>query len=192
MKTPIANIIVLLLVLIILPFSTQAQDAQSSHSVKVEIPELGILNVIGPQHLDINLSECVEFLEPGQNIVYNICEGQECEVWVNYTSIKGSGPNSLKAITIEMQGNLPKGIHLIANVDNPAGQSEGATGTSVAMEGLHITPTPQNVIEGIGTGWTGVGAGNGVLVNYGLEIHPDAEAMQGNYAVDITYTMKNI
>jgi hypothetical protein len=192
MKTPFANIIVLLLVLVSLPLSTQAQESQSSHSVRVEIPELGILNVIGPQHLDINLSECLEGLEPGQNIVYNICEGQECEVWLNYTSIKGSGANSLKAITIEMQGNLPNGIHLIANVNNPAGQSTGATGASVATEGLHITQTPQNVIEGIGTGWTGVGAGNGVFVNYGLEIHPDAEAMEGNYAVDITYTMKNI
>jgi len=160
--------------------------------VRIEIPELGILNIIGPQHLDINLSQCLEGLAPGQNVVYSICEGKECEVWLNYTSIKGSGTSSLKAITIEMQGNLPNGIHLIANVYKPAGQSTGATGTSLATEGLHITPTPQNVTEGIGTGWTGVGVGNGVFVNYGLGIHPDAEAMEGNYAVDITYTMKNI
>jgi len=192
MKTPIVYMI--LLSSLILTASLAAQNSNmGSHSVNVSIPEVGILNVVGSEDLIISLADCIDRLEPGEHIVNNICvEHNSCDVWLNYTSIKGSGPNAMKAITIEMIGDLPQGVQLLATVDQPTGNGKGAIGNSIATNGIPVTQTPQNIIENIGTGWTGVGEGNGVFVSYGLNISPEIQATEDLVELDIVYTMKNI
>lgn len=95
-------------------------------------------------------------------------------LWLNYSSIKtATGADMTRNVQVSLSAVVP-GVDIKLTAAAQAGSGAGTLGTPAAQ--LILSATPQTIISGIGSAYTGTGTGNGHNLTYDLA--PSA----GNYA----------
>ncbi len=180
---------------------TMAQDNndtnEASHQVKITVPTVALVDVEGAdgEASIITLSPSVDNLEAGEAV--NFGSATDNSLWLNYTSIVGAnGPNqNTRKVSAELtgSGSLPDGVNLLLTVGAAStGTGNGKLGQSAATD-LILTGSPQDVVTGIGTCYTGTGDNNGHQLTYSLGVNNSnyEDITADDYTVTVQYTISN-
>ena len=151
----------------------------ASHSIKIVIPKIALLDIESVSAKDITL-KMVPPSEPGNSLV----DAMDKSIWLNVTSVAESG--SLRDITVKLDKPM-KGIDLLVVSDVYSGSGYGKWG--VPLSEITISPNDQTLINGIKSGVTGDGAFNGFNLKYSAQIvDSDYENLHSSTGGDITVT----
>lgn len=151
----------------------------ATHDVTITVEEVAILSVDG-DNVTFTLGEPEDAGDPPKETWTN----NDDDVRLQYTSVVKDGETrSIKAqIT---NGSLPVGITLKVLADVISGDGTGsAVKPAVTISG----GSAEDIITGIGTGWTGRGD-NGAVLKYSVELDYEGLVTSGNETVTITYTL---
>ncbi len=111
------------------------------------------------------------------------------QTWINYSSIVNLGQTNYITVHIS-SGSLPADVLLSVLVSADAGAGSGATGRPVGQ--IRLSKYPQNIINSIGSCYTGRGIHKGHKLTYIWE-NPDSYNYSLNYengkAIAVTYTI---
>ncbi len=172
-----------------------AQDInKDSHMVTINIPDVALLDLedlSGTSPVGtITLAGTVP-TEAGLPMTFGAA-ATNATIWMNYSSILGSAPSRIVTVSIT-GGTLPSGLKLTVSAAVYSGSGEGTTGTPTGI--ISLDGSAKNIIEGIGSAYTGNGKDNGHLLTYQL-----GYADTANYAgldfnnsddLTITYTLSD-
>lgn len=110
--------------------------------------------------------------------------------YLQYTSIVPDGET--RAIQAQLTTAAPTGmgLRLSTNATNGTGGVGVAQYTSSGAGAAVLTTTPVDMVTGIGTGYTGSGATDGLLLNYELLMTSDVDQVtSGTHAMEVTFTL---
>lgn len=182
------KIAVILLLVIANIGGVYAQSA--THGVQVTINQVAMIAIVrtGGGSLNLQGVDALLFrdpLTPGLSIRN---PNNNSTLWLNYTSIKTGAPRSIKVNSnINPNGGISFTVLTIGQV--------GGTGeVGNAFNNVSITTNPESLIEGIGSGYTGVGASNGVNLRYGAALGGPGsfnQLMAGTQSFNVTYTLSD-
>ena len=181
--------------LIIVSANTFAQGVDSnkaSHTLAIGVPQVALLDLETSESLSISLGGTAP-TETGEAVSFN---DTNSDIWINYSSIVGSTTEPTRAVSVKIDGgNVPAGLELKVVAAADAGNGDGDMGTAVATPTL-LSTSPSNIINGIGSAYTGDGHSNGHKLTYTLS----QSATAGSYAkldfdksdsVTIMYTLSD-
>lgn len=115
----------------------------------------------------------------GVSFNYNILK------YINFTSAVASGVT--RTITAQISsGSVPSGMTLKLTI-TPASGMMGTPGSNVSS--LNLTSSPQVIISGIGSSYTGLGSGYGYNLKFELVISDYSQLRAGNTNLSITFTI---
>lgn len=179
-------------VIILLVANIGSVYAQSSatHGVQVTINQVAMIAIVrtGGGSLNLQGVDALLFrdpLTPGLSIRN---PNNNATLWLNYTSIKTGAPRSIK---VNSNINPNGGISFTVLT---TGQTGGTGDVGNAFNSVSITTAPTPLIEGIGSGYTGVGASNGVNLRYGAALGGPGsfnQLMAGTQTFNVTYTLSD-
>jgi len=107
--------------------------------------------------------------------------------YLQYTSIRASGVT--KKVTAATDVAVPAGLSLLVTAAAPT-TGAGTRGTSGGRKALSTSAS--DVITGIGSCYTGIGATDGGLLTYQLFVNNWTNVLSGGpTAVTVTYTLTN-
>ena len=110
--------------------------------------------------------------------------------YLQYTSIVPNGET--RAIQAQLTNAAPTGmgIRLSTNATNGTGAVGVAQYTSPGASAALLSTTPVDMVTGIGTGYTGDGATDGLLLNYEFLMTSDLDQIKsGSYVMEVTFTL---
>ena len=111
------------------------------------------------------------------------------KTWINYSSIVDG--NSTNSISVNLNsGNLPAEIRIKLDVGQDAGAGAGTMGKPIGQ--ITLTPYPQEIINGIGSCYTGRGTQKGHQLIYSWEWMPPYDFDRSsidNIEISVTYTL---
>jgi hypothetical protein len=163
----------------------QSDTYFDSHTVTITIPPVTLIDIEqGGAAKDITVAFTAP-TEAGLPIVAPTT-GLNSK-WLNYSSILSSGVVSRK-VTVESTASVPSAITLGVTAGAPTGTGTPGTGGTVAT----ISTTPQALITGIGSVYTGDGTGNGSNITYALGLGTYSALVVGNIVVSVKYTLLDI
>ena len=167
----------------------QADTNKDSHSLTIGIPEVALLDIESSASKAITLNATAPS-EAGEKVVF---EQTNNELWINYSSIVGN--NSSRDVTVQItDGDVPNGIELSVQAKSYEGDGEGAMGKAVTSAIVLNDKKATNIIEEIGSSYTGNGATKGHNLTYKISQSTDKDAYsklnfdQSN-TLTITYTL---
>lgn len=110
--------------------------------------------------------------------------------YLQFTSITPA--DETRAIQAQLTAPAPTGLAL--RLSTSASSGTGAVGTSQhtagGAGGVVLTTTPTTMVSGIGTGYTGSGATDGLLLDYYLSMTEDFDQVHtGTHNLDVTFTL---
>jgi hypothetical protein len=148
-------------------------NIEAAHGVEISIPTVALVDVEGVdgEAGTINLTPDVTSLEAGNAVDFS--DAKDNSLWLNYTSIIASDQDE-RNITTEIDGTLPAGVSL-----------------NLLAGGVSLTTNGQNLVTGIGSGYTESGYEKGHQLTYSLEMANEsyAELTSGTYNLTVTYTI---
>lgn len=103
------------------------------------------------------------------------------DTYIRYTSVVPEGKTRSISAAIT-SGTVPCGCRLKMNVVELTGN--GTFGSAVPG-GIYLTDSPQGIVSGIGNCCTGINAGDGVRIEYALEVK-DASKLVADEASAVT------
>ncbi|WP_319230208.1 hypothetical protein [Draconibacterium orientale] len=174
----------------------KAQDGdtdKASHSFGVQINPTALVDIEGVT--DFTLTPVVGTEAGAQPFSF---EGvQNSAHWLNYTSVKDA-KNQTRSITAELSyegTTLPAGMSIVLTPVTPTSDGQGVKG-SVAEAPIVLdqnAEAAQTVVSGIGSCYTGDGAGKGVNLIYSLQLNEDdfGTIEADTYAATVTYTISD-
>lgn len=167
--------------------NAQVDTDVASHSVAVTIPDIAIIDIESTTGSnDITLAPDVSALDAGEEVDFTAIANSE--LWLNYTSILGTGVTS-RRITVESSDiSSLSGMELSVSAADPSGTGTTAAGVAGVAD-VVLTNAAQPVVNGIKSGYTGDGASNGCNLTYKLAVTDIAALEQGNPSVTVTYTI---
>ncbi|MHB1108175.1 MAG: hypothetical protein ACYCZ2_17605 [Lutibacter sp.] len=187
----------------VIVLSTNASFGQDSkiatHLLNINIPEVALLDLEAPS-TSITLAGTVP-TEAGLPMTFEDATAKNTSIWMNYSSIvKGV---LLRNVTVSiLTGSVPAGLKLTVLAGAASLDGAGTKGTAASIiTFINTTPTtPQNIVTGIGSTYTGNGVNKGRNLTYQLGYATDAET---DYAalrnvdlvgvpLTITYTLSDI
>ncbi len=146
------------------------QDGSTAeHEISIEIPEVAILDIEGGASI---ILKAIAPDEAGNPITFGV-DPANTPLWLNYSSIIGSGESDAsRNITVELSdGSIPEGMKLSVTAgDAVAGEGDGTKGSSVGAA-VEINGTPVELINTIGSCYTGDGVGKGHKLTYALDFN---------------------
>jgi len=195
--------------------SIQAQDFndtnQDSHTITITVPEVALLDIVGADGeeasadigFDLDANAAYNITEAGEG--FDFSSAVNSSLWVNYTSVMPNAGVASRKITvgIDNQTNVPGGLKITLttpqlNADNGdegnliGSFSQDWTDTSGPVFGVD----PADVVTGIGSVYTGEGAGKGLNLRYQLSEDGTANSFQdleaGNYVATFIYTLADV
>lgn len=86
--------------------------------------------------------------------------------WINFTS---AIYNTQRSISIQIDGEVPSGVHLKVSTSNYTGTGRGQLGNPTSS--LTLNNSSQTLVSNIGGSHTGIGMNNGYKLTYSLEIY---------------------
>lgn len=159
----------------------------ASHYVNINIPTVALVDVEGAdgEATTINLAPDVTSLEAGSAV--DFAAATDNSLWLNYTSIIASDQDE-RNITAEIEGTLPTGVSLNLLAD---GVSTGNGNLGDSGSTITLTTSGQDLVTGIGSGYTESGFEKGHQLTYSLDMDNAsyADLASGSYNVTVTYTI---
>jgi hypothetical protein len=173
--------------------SASAQDTRTdNHDVTITIPEVALLDLeVASGSKNITLAATAP-TEAGNAVSF--ATATNSTLWMNYSSIKRTGTDPSRKVTVAITGTVPAGTVLKVVGATDAAGGAGTVGTPTAA--VTLSSTSQDFITGIGSAYTGTGASKGHNLTYSLEL----AAAAGSYAlldaansgtVTVTYTLSD-
>ncbi|NND05997.1 MAG: hypothetical protein HKN87_06440 [Saprospiraceae bacterium] len=179
------------LVFIVCLSNSLAQDDKDDvHNVIITLPEVALLDLEAASGTSISLGPDAPN-EAGQALDFSA--ESNSDIWVNYSSIIGRKTEPSRNITVQItSGKIPAGLQLsvVANAD--AGMGDGRMGKPTSA--VTLSEKAQDIIEGVGSAYTGNGVSKGHQLTYTLALSKE----EGSYAkldfdnsnsLGITYTL---
>ena len=168
-------------------FSANAQSKTASHDVTVGIAKHSLIGIssVAPITLTPDAPTTA-----GEGLKFDVEGARNNSVWLNYSSIVGSGSNS---ISVAMTGNeLPAGVTIELVAAEDAGAGNGKVGQ--AHEGaIVLSNSSQELISNIKNCYTGTGSSAGHQLTYTLKMDNSGNNYEsltsGNFTNTITYTI---
>lgn len=140
-----------------------ANDKVISHKANIAIPEVAMLTL---QH-ETN-SNSVFSLDAlgtaGEQLNFDAVD--QSSVWLNYSSVVAQ--NQKRKVTATLMGEIPNGIALKVKTLEESNPGIGEIGTSNGS--VILSNSPSDIINGIGSCYTGSGVQKGHHLVYELEI----------------------
>lgn len=168
-----------------------AQDTEeATHSVAFTVPTFAILDVEGGA-VSFDLGGAIT--EAGS--AFSLSGVTDNSLWLNYSALvarnnNGGGSNSLatQKVTVKVDELVP-GIDLMLEVDADAGNGAGTKGALVETQAFALSTSPADIIDGIGSCYTGDGTSNGHNLTYSLALNDYSAIEAGSKSVTVTYTI---
>jgi hypothetical protein len=162
----------------------QESNSSASHDVTISIPEVALLDLEGASTITLAPTAPEE-----AGLGLSFASATDNSVWVNYSSVVGSGEN--RSVNAKISGTVPSGLQLKVSAGSYSGNGKGTTGTASGQ--IVLSGTDQELISSIGSGYTGNGTNNGHNLTYQLDLDPDGEnyqnLMHGDTEITVTYTL---
>ncbi|WP_111707371.1 hypothetical protein [Lutibacter citreus] len=165
----------------------QNDTNEDSHTLSISIPEVALLDIESSTNNTAISLEATAPTEAGEKI--NL-DKSNSDLWLNYSSIVGN--KSSRTVTVQItDGDVPAGANLTVAASQFKGNGEGTMGKANDTGIILSSKKAQNLIEGIGSAYTGNGA-QGHNLTYKLT------QIKGEYAklnfdestnLTITYTL---
>ncbi len=164
----------------------------TDHTVSIDIPEVALLSIY--KSTNTHALDIISHInEAGEDLTFFTPQN---EIWINYTSIIGSRTEPSRSVFMQItDGNVPTGFDLVMTVSKDAGQGNGKMG--IPMQTTIIsTNQPKQVIDQIGSAYTGAGYSKGHQVIYAIQKntqYPNFWLANNNSAtaLQITYTLSD-
>lgn len=159
--------------------------------VAIKIPEIALLDLEAASGTTISLSPTIP-LEAGDAISFSQINSS---IWLNYSSIIGSITDPSRLVTVQMTaGAIPSGTYLEVVANAYLGSGDGLFG--IPTQAIILSNTPQNIINNIGSVYTGDGINNGHNLFYKLALLTNAGSyalldFDESTALEITYTLSD-
>ena len=170
-----------------------AQDTnQADHTLSIEIPEIALLDIESKDGNNISLTATAP-TEAGDKVIF---EQTNSDLWINYSSIVGS--KETRQVTVQItDGNVPDGIELTVMATNDAGSGEGTMGKAAKAPIVLNDKKATNIIDGVGSAYTGNGASKGHNLTYKIAQSDDKDSysklnFDQSTSITITYTLTDI
>lgn len=136
------------------------------HNLDIGVPEVAIVDIEGAGSSAIHLGP-VAPTEAG--IALDFSNQSNSDLWINYSSVKSTQRNPTRTISVAItEGSLPGGVSVSVKAAADAGKGDGAMGNSAGR--LILSSTPQDLITGIGSSYTGDGVNKGHNLTYELDL----------------------
>lgn len=165
-----------------------AQDTEiGTHNLTISIPEVAIIDIESTEATNAITIGPTEPEEAGEPLDFSTVTNSD--LWLNYSSIRNTGTgDATRTVSVSTSGTLPTGMSVTLEVANVAGSGGGALG-AVIGGGTPFTLTgTQNIIQSIGSCYTGDAATNGHNLTYGLVMDNSDYAALDAVDTDITVT----
>ena len=176
-----------LLVLAIAAFAlTQTASAQdgltANHAVSYTVPKVALVDVEGGSSIGLAL------VAPSEAGLGMVTSATNSALWLNYSST--TAPTLTNTISVKADVLLP-GMALKVLAASVAGSGDGATGTPTSI--VTLTTSDQNIVNTIGTCYTGDGTSNGHNLTYSLATtdYSLIKYTATPTVVTVTYTITN-
>jgi len=148
------------------------QDSETAnHNVTINIPNIALLDLEFTTGIAIALEGEVTGDEAGLPMSFINDKAKNSDTWINYTSIVSKSALTTRNVTVSLDDNgdaVPDGLKLTVTAGAYAGgEGAGDLGTPVASP-IEITSTATNIIDAIGSAYTGNTAGRGHQLTYQL------------------------
>jgi hypothetical protein len=159
---------------------------EASHAVEISIPTVALVDVEGSdgEVTSITLKPDVSALEAGEAV--NFGSATNSDLWLNYTSIVGS--DQTRDITAALDGTLPSGVSLNLAASGVS-TGNGALGNAAGQ--ISLSASAQNLITGIGSGYTESGYKKGHQLTYTLDMDNGSyeDLVADDYDVTVMFTI---
>lgn len=161
---------------------TALAQTTASHDITITVNEVALLG------LDDNTAVAFTLGAPAApGAAFGVTASSGTIKYLQYTSIVPSGAS--RTITAEIDASLPDGL----GINVAATDAANGCGTLGSSADIALGTTPVDIVTGIGSGYTGTGAADGVRLNYSLDaIDCTGEAcliFQDDTTVTVTYTL---
>ena len=167
-----------------------AQDKnEDSHTLTLGIPEVALLDIESVSSNAISLKATAP-TEAGEKVTFNQTNS---DLWINYSSIVGG--KSSRNVTVQItEGDVPSGIDLTVIANKYVGVGEGTMGNVEEDAIVLNSKKATNIIEGIGSAYTGNGVKQGHNLTYKIAQSNDKDAYANlnfneSTTLTITYTL---
>lgn len=169
-----------------------AQDTnEASHTISISIPEIALLDLESATGTAISLNGTAP-TEAGEKVEFNATNN---DIWINYSSIIGSSSEPTRKVMVQItDGNVPDGLELVVLASQDAGGGDGTMGQASSTAIVLSKTEAQQIIDGVGSSYTGNGPNKGHNLTYTLS----QKTANGSYAslnfnqtqsISITYTL---
>jgi hypothetical protein len=138
----------------------QADTNQSTHDITVSIPEVALVDIEPTASKNLTMG----FTAPTEAGLPIVPASTNNTLWLNYSSIK-SVADVTRTISVKL-GAVIQGVDIKVTAAAATGAGGGLLGTPASQ--LTLTATPQTIISGIGSAYTGDGASNGHNLSYSV------------------------
>ncbi len=157
-----------------------------SHSLNINIPTHAMVNIAGNSGTTVDFSAVApEFA--GNSVSFT--QTSESALYLNYSSIVSQGKTN--TISAKISG-LAEGLNINLNVSAEA--LNGAKGNTGSGQSQTLGTEGKTVVRGIGSCFTGYGAGKGHKLEYSVEVK-DADyskiVAKENH-ITVTYTITEL
>ncbi len=181
------GILTLFFVVITFVFAS-SQSNMVTHKINMRIPDVALLALVSDNSSDINF-ESTSPTEAGDPVDFATVD-QNNDVWLNYSSINKDKNHSRKVVAI-LQGDIPAGMHLLVEASEVSGSGKGKLGISSGL--VTLADQPIEIINNIGSCYTGKGTNNGHLLKYKLEFDASSNSysqlLQAGTSFNVIYTL---
>lgn len=169
----------------------KAQINADNHTVTISVPEVALVDIEPKATKNITLGFTAP-TEAGNAVTPTAANST---LWLNYSSIK-SVAEPTRTVSVSVN-SIIDGIDIHVTAAAATGSGGGSVGNPAAQ--LTLSTTDQTIISGIGSAYTGNGAGNGHNLTYALAagggsgsvaIYDNLQAVAATVAT-VTYTISD-
>lgn len=173
------------LFLVLLSAGAFAQSNTDQHTLTITIPSVALLDLEPSAGKNISAS----FTAPADPGLPLVAPAAVTSVWLNYTSVLPASGITERNVTVSMTGSLA-GIEITVQAGTASATGDGTKGAPVASA-LVLGGSEQNIIQGIGSAYTGTGANNGHQLTYNVNLVSGSfdDLVSGNQVATIKYTL---
>jgi hypothetical protein len=167
----------------------KAQDSESAnHNVSFDVPNFAILDIESTGDADVIFSLGDIEVEAGAEFDFSSVSNNN--LWLNYTALTDKNGNNVntRKVSVQLDDAIP-GINLKLAVAEDASAGDGQTGSSLTTSAITLTTSSKDIINEIGSCYTGNGASKGHNLTYSLEADNYSEIEAGSQSVTVTYTI---
>jgi len=141
-----------------------AQAKKDSHTVTIGIPQVALLDIESTTGTAITLDATAP-TEAGEKVEFTQEDSTDSTLWINYSSIVSG--KATREVTVQITGgDIPKGIELSVEAQQYAGDGQGTMGRAISTAIVLDDKKAATIIEGVGSAYTGNGAGSGHNLTY--------------------------